>query len=77
LLTNVSQDILYKGLFASIIGSNLGAVLTPIGALAGIMWTNILNRYGIKFRFRDFVKYGAIISISALAMAILGLWIAL
>lgn len=76
-LTNLPQISLSKGLFAVIIGSNLGAILTPIGALAGIMWTNILNQYKIKFRFLDFVKYGVIISIPALIMAISGLCIVL
>ena len=74
-LTNLPEISLSKGLYAAIIGSNLGALLTPIGALAGIMWTNILNQYKIKFRFLDFVKYGAIISIPTLIMAILGLLI--
>lgn len=77
ILSRLPKEILKKALFASIIGSNLGAILTPIGALAGIMWTNILNRYGIKFKFRDFVKYGAIISIPALAASIIALWITL
>ncbi|HEY8391070.1 MAG TPA: SLC13 family permease [Clostridia bacterium] len=77
ILTHLSQETLLKGLYAAVIGSNLGTILTPIGALAGIMWTNILNRYGIKFRFIDFVKYGIIISVPTLAMSIFGLWIML
>lgn len=74
-LTHLPMSSLTKGLYAAIIGSNLGAIFTPIGALAGIMWTNILNQYKIKFRFLDFVKYGVVISIPALIMAILGLCI--
>ena len=48
--------------FATIIGSNLGALLTPIGALAGIMWMSILKHKGIHFSFGEFIKYGAIIT---------------
>ncbi|HEY8423894.1 MAG TPA: SLC13 family permease [Clostridia bacterium] len=77
ILAHISQSDLAKGLYVCIIGSNLGAILTPIGALAGIMWTNILNRYGIRFRFSDFVKYGVMISIPAIFVAILGLYIML
>lgn len=56
--------------YATIVGSNLGAYLTPIGALAGIMWLSLLKRHGVKMRFRDFIKYGAAVSLPALATAL-------
>ena len=59
--------------YASIIGSNLGAYFTPLGALAGIMWAGILNRMGIPFSFRKYISYGIRISIPVLAVALLGL----
>lgn len=62
-----------RAVYASIVGSNIGAFLTPIGALAGIMWSSILKTHGVRFRFQDFVKYGAIISVPSIfaALAIL------
>ena len=60
-----------KAIFASIVGSNIGAFLTPIGALAGIMFSNLLNRYEVKFTFLDFIKYGSIISVPVLSIALL------
>ena len=60
-------------LFASVIGSNLGAFFTPTGALAGIMWTSQLHDHGVPFSFATFVKYGAIISLPALISALGGL----
>lgn len=54
---------LKRAIYASIAGSNIGAFVTPIGALAGIMWLNILKNNQIKFSFFDFVKYGAAIAI--------------
>ena len=59
--------------YASIIGSNIGAFLTPIGALAGIMFSNLLNKYDMKFTFLDFIKYGSIISLPVLATSLLTL----
>lgn len=59
--------------FATIIGSNIGAFLTPVGALAGIMWSNILKKQEVKFGFASFIKYGALISLPALVAALLGL----
>ncbi len=44
--------------YAVIIGSNLGANVTPIGALAGIMWITILKNEGLKISFLKFMKYG-------------------
>ena len=64
-----------KAIFASIIGSNVGAFLTPIGALAGIMFSNLLSKYEMKFTFLDFIKYGSIVSIPVLAVSLLALFL--
>jgi len=52
------------GVYATIIGSNLGALLTPVGALAGIMFINILKEKDVNFTVKDFIKYGSIITIA-------------
>ena len=64
-----------QAIYSSIVGSNIGAFLTPIGALAGIMFSNLLNKYEVKFSFLDFIKYGSIISIPVLATTLLTLGI--
>lgn len=64
-----------RAIFASIIGSNIGAFLTPIGALAGIMFSNLLSKYEMKFTFLDFIKYGSIVSIPVLAVSLLALFL--
>lgn len=61
--------------YASIIGSNIGAFLTPIGALAGIMWSNILKEQKVEFSFLTFVKYGVLLAIPTLLAAIGGLYL--
>lgn len=79
LINNIPMSVLYANIpnlstgaiYASIIGSNLGAFLTPIGALAGIMFTNLLSKYEIKYRFIDFIKYGVIISIPTITTSLL------
>ena len=62
-------------LYDSIIGSNIGAFLTPMGALAGIMFTNLLNEHDVHFSFVDFVKYGAIISLPVITTALAVLYL--
>lgn len=63
----------HSALYASIIGSNLGAFLTPLGALAGIMWTSQLKSNGVRMGFSRFSKYGTATAIPALAAALITL----
>ncbi len=90
LINNIPMSILFsnlpnglpeldalKAIYSSIIGSNIGAFLTPIGALAGIMFTSLLSKYEVKFSFLDFVKYGVIIAIPTASIALFGLFIVL
>ena len=60
LISNGNPMYLSSSIYASVIGSNIGAYLTPIGALAGIMWMSILKTQEVKYTFVDFIKYGLI-----------------
>jgi arsenical pump membrane protein len=57
-----SQVTLLPAVLATTIGSNLGANITPIGALAGIMWMSILRDKDVKISFKEFVKYGLLVT---------------
>ena len=83
LINNIPMSILFgtltnslsgtaqtQAVYASIIGSNVGAFLTPIGALAGIMFTELTEKFEVKYGFKRFIQYGAIISIPTLAAAL-------
>ncbi len=74
-LSGLSGSALQGSLFATVIGSNIGAYLTPIGALAGIMWLGILKRNGENVTFLQFMKYGVMVSIPVLLVALVGLGI--
>ena len=66
LINNIPMSVLFANLiennlgsiYASIIASNIAAFMTPIGALAGIMWMSLLKTYNIDFSFKKF--YGNI-----------------
>ena len=77
LVNGLTGKAYLEGVYASIIGSNIGAIFTPIGALAGIMFSSLLNKHDIKFSFLSFIKYGFIISIPTLAISLLFLMIVL
>jgi arsenical pump membrane protein len=57
-----AQTTLLPAALATTIGSNLGANITPLGALAGIMWISILRDKEVKLSFKEFVKYGLLIT---------------
>lgn len=59
-----------SAIYASIIGSNICAFFTPIGALAGIMWSSILNEHGYKFGYLSFLKMGLFIAVPTLFAAL-------
>lgn len=67
---NLSGAAHMRAVYASVVGSNIGAFLTPIGALAGIMFTGLTKKYDVKYGFKDFVKYGVIISVPTLVAAL-------
>lgn len=73
--TSLSGVNYYFAIYSTIIGSNIGAFLTPIGALAGIMFSSLLNRYEVKFSFLDFSKYGLIISLPTITVALASLYL--
>jgi arsenical pump membrane protein len=68
LLNNIPMSVLFskilasggseQAIYATIAGSNIGAVLTPVGALAGIMWSNIIKENGVRMSVGKFVVYG-------------------
>lgn len=64
ILENAPSNL--EAIYATVAGSNLGACFTPIGALAGIMWSSILREHNLKFGYVDFLKIGVTVAIPSL-----------
>ncbi len=88
LVNNIPMSVLFSeiltaggapvgAVYATVIGSNVGAFFTPIGALAGIMWSEILRSHGLAFGYRDFLKLGLTAAVPALLSALFGLFLVL
>lgn len=77
IVQNLEASVCNQGIYASIVGSNIGAFFTPIGALAGIMWTGILKKQNVTFSFVTYIRYGVIIAIPTLLATLCGLLIVL
>ncbi len=76
ILSSLSGNTL-PAVYATIIGSNLGAFFTPIGALAGIMWSKMLNEHNLKFGYASFLKIGVTVALPTLIVSLFGLMIVL
>lgn len=74
-ISNANQ--IYQAIYSSIIGSNIGAYLSPIGALAGIMWMRMLKHENINLSYVDFIKYGGMIAIPTMLFSLVILSFAL
>ncbi len=79
MFNNIPMSVLFEkiisnnsllSVYASIIGSNIGAFLTPVGALAGIMWNKILKKFEIHLSFKAFVFYGCAVALPTLLASI-------
>ena len=89
LVNNIPMSVLFSSvvapngvaslpaLYAAVIGSNVGAFFTPMGALAGIMWMTLLRQHDVKLSFGRFMLYGCILSIPTLFASLVGLFIVL
>ena len=66
LAESASGAELSRAVYATVVGSNIGAYLTPIGALAGIMWMSLLKKHEVKFGYLDFIKYGVTVAVPTL-----------
>ncbi len=70
-------DLRNPAVFAAVVGANLGALLTPVGALAGMMWTGMLKKQGVKVGYLDFLRYLAPAGCLALLAALTVLFLIL
>ena len=64
-------------IYSVIIGSNLGANLILIGALAGLMWIHLIRDKGYHISAWEFSKIGFLVTIPTLIVIALTLYVEL
>ncbi|CAM3284761.1 MULTISPECIES: arsenic transporter [Paenibacillus] len=57
-LTNMNLDPLTLKIsyLASVIGSDIGALLLPMGTLASLIWLHILKQHHVKIKWKEYIK---------------------
>lgn len=68
-----SADGASWGLWAWLIGVNVGAALLPIGALANLLWKNIVQENGLSLSLRQYLSFSLPIGLPTLVAASLTL----
>nr|AIF26740.1 hypothetical protein [uncultured bacterium fosmid pJB84G2] len=80
LINNIPMSLLYgsildgtniKAIYASIAASNIAAYITPLGALAGLMFISLCKKDDVKISFIQFIKYGVIVGIPTITISLL------
>ncbi|GIP31568.1 ArsB/NhaD family transporter [Paenibacillus sp. J2TS4] len=78
-LTNMDLDPLTLKIsyLASVIGSDMGSLLLPIGTLATLMWMHILKRNKVKISWGDYLKvtYAVIPITVVFTLVVLAYWV--
>ncbi|MNZ85636.1 Arsenical pump membrane protein [compost metagenome] len=59
--------------YASVLGTSIGAKLTPIGSLATLLWIQLVRQGGISISWREYTRYGLLLTFPILILALLGL----
>ena len=72
--TNHTETSFFTTVYGVVAASNITALLTPIGSLAGIMFMKILKENEVKYSFGRFVFYGIFISIPTICLALAAIY---
>lgn len=78
-LTLLEYDGISRHLFATVyagvvLGSDIGALLTPIGTLASLIWFHLLQQDGRRVTWGEYLRITAIVIPASFGLALLGLY---
>ncbi|SFF12088.1 arsenite efflux membrane protein ArsB [Paenibacillus algorifonticola] len=78
-LTEMNLDSLTLKIayLASVIGSDIGSLILPIGTLASLIWMNLVRKAKVKISWMDYVKVTIVITPPVLlfTLILLALWV--
>ncbi|WP_405131514.1 arsenic transporter [Paenibacillus sp. FSL H8-0317] len=71
----LSESQLHLAYLANILGSDIGALLTPIGTLATLIWMYILKTHQIRISWKQYMKVTFIVIPISLIVSLISLYI--
>ena len=76
-LAGLSLSNIEPLVYSTIVGSNIGANLIISGSLAGLMWLHLIREKGFKITWAEFSKRGFAVTIPAIIVISIVLWVIL
>jgi arsenical pump membrane protein len=75
-LTGISSDTdtLHLIFSAQMMGANIGALITPVGALSTLLWMMLLRRYQVKLSWSAYMKTAAVTIPAGLLIGLFSLY---
>ncbi|AGY59224.1 ArsB/NhaD family transporter [Gloeobacter kilaueensis] len=64
---------LQRAVYASILGTNIGCKLTPIGSLSTLLWLELLRARGLVIRWGQYLRYAVPLTLIVLFSSLAGL----
>ncbi len=58
------------GVFAALVGGDLGPRLLPMGSLADLLWLEMLRRQGVDVSVGRFVRVGLLVAVPTIAASL-------
>lgn len=55
--------------YGLVVGTNIGALFTPVGALATILWLSIMRRKGVVIPIKKLLGYGLLVGVFSVLLA--------
>ncbi|MBW7474464.1 arsenic transporter [Paenibacillus oenotherae] len=71
---NLEPQTLQLAYLANILGSDVGALITPIGTLASLIWLFILRQHDVQLSWKDYMKVTVVIIPAGLLISLLSLY---
>lgn len=72
---NLEPQTLQLAYLANILGSDVGALITPVGTFASLVWLFILRQHDVQLSWKDYMKATVVVIPSGLLLSLLSLYV--